>query len=105
MNTPYIEPECIIQHEGRSFEAAGAIVTQDFAIGYLGRDPDGTYVLTNWHGEEMSRKVHITSEWKTPRSYISPSMLQVEVWLNGAWFTGRSAGVGMAWRGKPKRGK
>lgn len=27
MNTPYVERDCVVEHEGKKFEAGGAVVT------------------------------------------------------------------------------
>ena len=66
-------------------------------VAYLGSDG----VLTDWHGNKVGR-YRITSQWKTPRSFLSSSMCQVVAYVNGVWYTGRSDGEGLAYVGKRK---
>lgn len=98
MKTVFVETACIFTHEGRNFEAGGAIVTPDFAIGYLGEKG----ILTDWHGRALGTFRYV-STWRTPRSYISSTMSQVEAVIDGITYTGRSAGKGMIWKGKRKK--
>lgn len=100
MTKPYIETDCTIQHQGKTFIAGGAVVTADRITAYLGKDG----VLTDWHGEKLGT-YRITSKWRTPRSYVSDVMNQVEASVNGVVYVGRSAGVGMSFSGKRKAGK
>lgn len=85
----------VVIHEGRSFSAWGAVVTPDAAAAYLGADG----VLTNWQGEPIGT-YRVVSTWRTPRSFVSSRMRQVEATIGGVRYTGRSAGVGMLWKGK-----
>lgn len=92
----FIERDCVIEHDGRKFESGGAVITDDFLIGYLGKDGQ----LTDWAGNRMGT-YRITSTWRTPRSYVSSTMNQVAVKLSdGRRYTGRSAGEGMVFKGK-----
>jgi hypothetical protein len=84
----------IVTHEGRDYRARGAVVTDTHVYAYLGKDG----VLTNWHGDTIGTYV-ITSTWSTPRSWFSSSMHQVYATIGGKVFTGRSAGVGMYFKG------
>lgn len=95
----YIETNCTIEHEDRTFEAGGAVVADQFAVAYLGKDG----VLTDWHGETLGT-YRITATWKTPRSFVSGHMHQVVASVGGRTYTGRSAGVGMIFRGRVKKG-
>ena len=47
--TTYIETDCTFTHEGRTFEAGGAVVTPDHIIAY----PGANGVLTDWHGSAI----------------------------------------------------
>jgi len=100
----YIEQDCTITHNGHNYTSGGAVVTPAYAVGYLKFDgPEwlgSTGTLTNWHGERLAT-ARIVAKWPTPRSFMSSHMLQVECCIDGVWFTGRSAGSGMIWRGKP----
>jgi hypothetical protein len=93
----YIEQNCTIVHDGQKFTASGAIVNDIFVIAYLGKNGE----LNNCHGTP-SGTYRITSTWKTPRSYISNVMCQVEAKIDGVIYTGRSCGIGMAFKGKRK---
>lgn len=94
----YVELDCAITHEGRTFESGGAYLGGDRLVGYLGNGGE----FTNWHGDVLGT-YRITSSWRIPNSWQSDSMKQVEVDLdNGVVFTGRSMGVGMLFRGKRK---
>lgn len=42
----YVEKNCVFEHEGRKFESVGAVVTDDYLIGY----PADNGVLKDWHG-------------------------------------------------------
>ena len=93
-DTPYIEQDCIITHEGQSFEAGGAVVTPDFIIGYLYDDGK----VKSWHGETLGT-YRITSTWRIYSAWSS-SMSQVYARINGIEYTGRSMGVGFSFKGK-----
>jgi hypothetical protein len=59
-------------------------------------------VLTDWNGKKIGT-YRLIASWKLPNMYISDRMFQVEAIVNGVTYTGRSAGVGMAYRGKRKK--
>lgn len=112
----YVETDCtFVSTDGEhAFTSGGAVITPDYAVGYLADSPlykehpewYGTpkHVLTSWHGEWLGNAA-IVAKWPTPTSAYSDWMHQVEVIIDGRTYTGRSAGVGMVWTGKPKRGK
>lgn len=91
----YLEQNCDITLSGKTFTGGGAQVNERFLVGYLG--PNG--VLNNWHGEPLGT-YRITTTWKTPRSYVSSTMHQVYAEVDGITYTGRSAGIGMIFKGK-----
>jgi hypothetical protein len=91
----YIEKECTVTHEGRTFEAGGAVVTPGRIVAYLGRDG----VLTDWHGKPLGN-YRITASWSTPHSFVSDTMHQVYATVDGVTYTGRSAGVSMIFKGR-----
>jgi len=93
---PYVERECVVQHEGKTFEAGGAFVSPAYVIGYLADNG----VLTSWHGKKIGT-YHITSTWPI-RSFMSTTISQVEATVNSVTYTGRSCGIGMIYRGKAK---
>ena len=94
----YVEPDCVVEHEGHRFEAGGAVVTPDRIIAYLGKEGE----LQDWHGRQLGT-YRITASWRI-QSYITDTMHQVEAVVSGITYTGRSGGVGLIYRGRRKRG-
>lgn len=112
----YVEQDCTIEHEGKTFEAGGAVVTDEYAIGYVkigdylhlshvdrnGRvtgDPLGT--VTDWRGNYLGNVYSCQSFRLHPSSFGSQGrMFQIKAQINGIWYTGRTQGNGMIWRGK-----
>lgn len=94
----YREKNCVFEHGGMKFEAGGAAVVGNEIIAYLGKNHE----LTTWKGKKIGT-YRIVSTWKTPNSYVSSTMHQVEATVKGRVYTGRSAGVGMSFRGKLKK--
>ena len=92
----YVERDCAISLRGTAY-TAGAIVTPDYLVAY----PAANGVLTDWHGAAIGTW-RATSTWRTPRSFVSSTMHQIEAKVNGMVYTGRGAGVGMIYRGKRK---
>jgi hypothetical protein len=92
---PYVEHGCTVQHEGRSFTAGGAVVTDDRIIAYPGKDG----ILQDWHGNAIGTW-RVLSTWRTPRSFLSSTMSGIEARVNGVRYVGRGAGVGMIFRGR-----
>ena len=93
----YAEGPCTITHEGEVVTAEGTYIDRHRIVAYLGKDN----MLTDWHGEQIGT-YHITHTWPTPGSPVSETMSQVEANVDGMVFIGRSAGVGMIFRGKRK---
>lgn len=90
----YVEQNCTFTHDGKPFTSGGAVVTPDYAIGYVGNA--GT--MTDWHGRVIgtcrvvsSRRI---SSWQSNRMY------QIEATIDGVRYTGRGLGTNMLWRGK-----
>ena len=100
----YIETDCTIQRDGQSFEATGAVVTDNYAIAYIETGENfkdmrfaGIIIdLTDWHGNLIGHGT-VRSHW---RNQYGSYMYQVEGRINGVRYTGRTAGHGMIWRGK-----
>jgi hypothetical protein len=99
----YVEQNCTFTHNGRDFTAGGAVVTSDFARGYLTFDTPEligtTGAVTDWHGTRLGT-ARIVGRWRTPRSFMASHMLQVECRIDGVLYTGRGCGNGMVWSGK-----
>lgn len=90
MKTPYIEQDCIFEHEGHKYEAGGAYITDEFVIGYMNSDMTK---INTWHGELITDNVKITSSWRMPwNCWISERQYQIKALINGKWFTGRTMG-------------
>lgn len=95
----YVETDCTIEHEGRKFESGGAVVSEQFVIGYPGKFVTGVAPLQDWHGKTIGTCC-ILSTWKTPRSFVSSTMSSIECWVKGVRYVGRGAGEGMILRAK-----
>lgn len=76
-------------------------------VGYLkgSERVGGTGIVTDTGGKRRMGTYVVTARWKTPKSYVSDIMLQVDVRIGGVVYTGRSAGNGMAWVGRRKSTK
>jgi hypothetical protein len=64
------------------------------------RIPNIGDVMIDWDSSKELGTYRITRTWKTPHSYVSSTMNQVYATVNGITYTGRSAGVGMLFRGR-----
>ncbi len=106
MDTKAIHPDAnhelgVVSHQGKDYVASGYTRDHAHLVAYLGKDGN----LTKWDGTVIG-SYRIVSTWKTPRSYVSSTMHQVEATLaDSSVWTGRSAGVGMSYSAKPKRTK
>lgn len=96
-----------ITFEGHESTALGSVVSADgqYASGYYkGEEAPKRYamssgMITTWDGKTLG-VANVVGKWRTPRSYLSSHMLQVTALINGIWYTGRTGGSGMLWRGK-----
>ena len=77
-----------VVHNGKEFTNMGAIVSDNYVIGYLQCDHDshghhqhGTGILTDWQGNQIGT-YRIVKMWRTPRSYVSSTMLAVHATVN-----------------------
>lgn len=98
----YIEKNCVIEHNGKQYENGGAVVTDNYLIGYLKsntKETVGNIVdLTDWHGNNIG-KVKITGRWRI-NSYISTYMISGKAKADGKYYTVRGCGAGMVIKGK-----
>jgi hypothetical protein len=94
------EKNCVFNFKGKTFKSDGAQIIGDHIIAYLGKNGE----LTAWKGKKIGT-YRFVSSWATPNSYISSRMYQVEAMVNGKVYTGRSAGAGMIFKGKIKKGR
>ncbi len=92
---PFVESDCTIEHEGRTFESGGAFVSDTHLIAYAGPD----HTLTDWHGKRLGL-YRVTSTWPI-HGYMSDSMSAMLVTLDdGRHYNARGMGRGMVMRGK-----
>lgn len=100
MSAPMIERGCIFTHEGRSFEAAVAFVSERAIVAYIGKiDGAGWFPVTRWNGERLGR-ARPTSTWRI-KSWCSDTMSAWEIILDdGRRYRGRGIGAGFIVRGK-----
>lgn len=66
-------------------------------------DPSSWAPFNDWFGAKIGR-YRIVSAWPV-NSYIGSHMMQIEVEVDGALYTGRGFGGGMSWQGKRKVGR
>jgi hypothetical protein len=91
MKQPFIEQDCTIEHEGQKFTSGGAVITDDYIIGYMSEDMK---VIKTWHGETITETVNVFSSWRI-FSWMSNRMYQIHALYAGKWYTGRTLGGGM----------
>lgn len=99
-----------IAHNGKEYSAMGAYISDTHVVGYIsdqktveGFPYETQHWLTTWTGDRIGR-AYFVHTWRI-RSWLSPTMSQIEVNIDGKIYTGRGAGEGMLWRGKIKKGK
>ncbi len=115
MHKPYIEQDCTITHEGRSFTAGGAVVTDNFITAYVGK-ASRTDLLTNargwerpltdWHGNRIGA-CKITSSWPIYGKHgrTGDDMHQIYATVDSKLYTGRGMGEGMCCNLRRVKGK
>lgn len=95
-----VEADCTITHEGRTYEAGGAVIAAEYAIAYVSAIKGDLAQLTDWHGNPLGAG-RVASTWRAdPRCYLTDRWYQIEATLNGVRYTGRSGGAGLVWKGK-----
>lgn len=92
----YVETDCTIEHDGRTFEFGGAVVTPEGIVAY----PAEGGVLTDWHGNTLGTWRSVAS-WPV-FSYMGSTMHQIEATVDGTVYTGRGFGIGCIYRGRRK---
>ena len=93
----------VITHNGQEYRSGGSYVDDKHAVGYLTTRVGGL-VITSWDGTRELGPAWITSTWRIPRSFVSSTQSAVRARINGRVYAGRSAGVGMLWRGRAVKG-
>src|SRR5262245_65405077 len=99
MKPLHIEQDCTIKHEGKTFTALGAVVSDNYLIAY----PDKGGVLKDWHGNPIGTYRVISSRdaiffgrasWAGSRYYYMRATLP-----DGRSYSLRGFGVGMIAKG------
>ena len=97
-----IELDCIFEHEGRKFEAGGAVVTPDYLVAYPAADGR----LNDWHGNEIGRYTVVSSRRAVffgRMSHWGERFYYMRAIVDGQVYSIRGFGVGMIARGKAMR--
>lgn len=109
MPKTYVETDCTIEHEGRTFESGGAVVTDDRIVAYLATGeqlPTGgtgfpwrsPFTVTDWHGARLGT-ASVTGAWSVGN--LGTRMYSYRVRLDdGRWYNARGQGEGMVLTGK-----
>ena len=99
----YNEGLCTFEYRDQLYNTQGAVITSERIVAYL----QNGGLVTSWYGEILGT-YHVTARWKTPRSWISNEMWQITACIKVSEttysYTGRSAGIGMIFKGRLKRG-
>jgi hypothetical protein len=102
MSQPWIEPDCTFVHAGKAYTSGGAVITDQYVIGYPSdliqhdRSNIGWRALLDWHGNEIGL-CYFTAAWPV-KSYIGSHMRQIKAIVNGIHYTGGGFGKGMICR-------
>ena len=94
MPATYVEENCTIEHEGRTYESGGAFVSDTNLVAY----PAAGGVLTTWHGTPIGTWRAVSS-WRVD-SYMGTRMYAIRATVDGATYHGRGFGEGCILRGK-----
>ena len=90
----YVEKDCTITHEGRTYESGGAFVSDAHLVAY----PAADGVLTDWHGNPIGTWRTVSS-WRV-NSWQGERMYAMRATVDGATYHGRGFGVGMVLRAR-----
>lgn len=99
----YIEQDCTITHQGKSFEAGGAVITQDYLIAYPGANGE----LHDWHGNKIGTWKLISSRpamFFGHRSWMADRYCYMRARVNGVQYSLRGFGEGMIAKGRRIKG-
>lgn len=94
MPATFVETDCTIEHDGRTFESGGAFVSDTHLVAYPGADG----VLNDWHGNPIGTWRAVSS-WRVD-SYIGTRMYAMRASVDGATYHGRGFGKGCILRGR-----
>lgn len=90
-------------HEGKSYSALGAVVTPTHATGYPHRDERGRLTMRTWNGEPMGPAVGFPPVHRRGFGGVPFTTQTFRAFIEGRWYSGSGAGLGMLWRGKVMR--
>lgn len=94
MQAPYVETDCTITHEGRTYESGGAFITPERAVVYTSNNVGGHLApygeLTDWHGKKMGTFERV-SVWRQGDGVMYAITADIE----GRTYYGRTQGAGM----------
>ena len=99
METEYIEKDCVVTAQGKSFEAGGAVVFDNYLIAYPAKDGE----LKDWHGNVIGFYRVISSRpavffrhhsWQGSRYYY------MRATVNYVHYSIRGFGIGTVAKGK-----
>lgn len=94
-----VEQNCQFKFREKTFEAGGALVTDERLIAYPATELTlTTGDLNDWHGNKIGT-CRVLSSWPI-RSYISDRMFSYEAFVDGIRYVGRGCGKGMLLRAK-----
>lgn len=96
IETPYVETDCVITFEGRTYESGGAVVTDRYLTAYLASD--GRTVVT-WKGEPIG-KARQTGKWRVNSDFGTHVHSYRVTLSNGAEYNARGFGEDMLLEGK-----
>lgn len=94
----YVETDCTVRIEGRTFESGGAYVNPERAVVYIASTTSGHLppwgTLTDWHGNKLGTYERV-SAWITPGSWVSSMSYAIRATIDGRLYHGRTQGPGM----------
>ena len=95
----YIESNCTVEFQGKSFESGGAVVTPDYLLAY----PGDNGMLNDWHGKPIGTFKVISSRpaiFFGRKSFISDRYYYMAAKVDGVCYSLRGFGTGMIAKGK-----
>lgn len=102
MNTTFVEKNCVVEFQGRKFEAGGAVVTENYLVAY----PDKNGRLNDWRGNQIGTWRVISSRpavFFGYRSCFSSRYFYMRATVNGVVYSLRGFGEGMVAKGRKIR--
>lgn len=104
MDIPFVEKDCTVNFQGRSFESGGAAVSDDYAIAY----PDGKGNLNDWHGNKIGTYWVVSSRpavFFGQHSWQGSRYFYMRGTIGARTYAFRGFGAGMIAKGKRMKNK